>query len=1216
MADLSGEELEKFREAVLKAAETMEEARNLAKELQDDERDRNRELDKEFSKLGLTLGDHNKVVEKDTKSLEDRAKNEKLVNDALIESGKVRADATKEEIEAYKLTQQQNTLYKAQLEAMGRTIDEYGKITDTTVRMNKADLLLLNSIQRQEEAIKKHEQAIVGSANALMDLPKKIGVMAVKYAFDRLIGGIDATYRGMVAYESALLAGANDEVSMGIERRELMQAEADAHGNLGESMKGLGIDMAIVGGSAVAGGAAISMAGGAAKLFSIGLKVAMGPIGLLVGAITAAAGIFLWFKGREQEQIKKSIEYQKQRDEDLGKQNKTLYEGYEKLAEVSLVGSRGLQGMFDDLQKVGLTVSQFEKLNKVLQASRKDMTLFGAGAVDGAKQFAENAGKLINSELGGQLRAMGINQEDQMAHMANFMAQQSRFSQKTNGDQTKAAANYIQELDKLATVTGASRKEQEDARKAILSINQLRAAMLEAEKKGDTKTLEKLQRAYETSSALYAAGLKEEGGALAKLMAAGGAPTDRETARVQQAMGGKGGAIEMIETGQGSQLDRAKAGISGLAKREEQFASTTKYTGEIEGVTTKNLAVLMDLTKSNGKLEEALKKSGMTTDEYAASQRKAAADAEKATKARIAQQEVMLGKDKGLREGTLTYPGSPEADQAKIVSEFGDGVKSFISGVDKWIGNVADSMFGEGWWAKYGPGGEQDQANWRITKELFNNMWDDAGKEFGPWWDKYGIGGEQDKKNWEITKKAFDDMWTGTKSMTSELSSTFSKIGKDFGKSLEDVVNGMITAIKNLINMIPGAGAAIDKAKEVGGKAASAVSGAASSVAGAASSAWGGVTGYFGGGGGAAAPAAGGSRGGAAAPASAAGGGGGGAAAPASATRGMGGGGGATPASAAGGGRGSQGSMNTPSAPSSGQSVAAANAELEKYAKTTGGGALAANITKFESGAAGYNAYNRGTVGNKMIGSDKPIDFSKMTIAEYLQHGRLKSGDPDKIFAMGKYQIIPETMAGLVKNLRLDPEKTLLDKDTQDLLFNEGIIKQSRRNVAAYLSGQSNDRDAAILDMSKEFASVGVPFPAGKAKERGESYYAGVGGNKAHNPPEAVGAALDADRKTKISALEGGITDGPKSGYPATLHGNEIIAPLSPNSILEQLGKTPASSVETTKTSESSTSDTIKEIYSMNTDVMEMLAEKLDTMISKLSDSNDTQSKLLMYSRV
>ena len=235
---------------------------------------------------------------------------------------------------------------------------------------------------------------------------------------------------------------------------------------------------------------------------------------------------------------------------------------------------------------------------------------------------------------------------------------------------------------------------------------------------------------------------------------------------------------------------------------------------------------------------------------------------------------------------------------------------------------------------------------------------------------------------------------------------------------------------------------------------------------------------------------------------------------------------------------------------SAGAKVAAANAELDKYTKITGAkskslGALAENITKFESGKAGYNAYNRGTIGNKMIGSDKPIDFSKMTIAEYLKHGKLKSGDPDKIFAVGKYQIIPGTMEGLVKKLKLDPEKTYLDQVTQDLLFNEGLIKQSRPNVAAYLQGKSNDRDLAILDMAKEFASVGVPYPAGKALARGESYYAGIGGNKAHNSPDAVGAALDADRKSLVSAAEGGLFSGPNSGYPATLHGDEAVVPLN-----------------------------------------------------------------------
>jgi muramidase (phage lysozyme) len=184
---------------------------------------------------------------------------------------------------------------------------------------------------------------------------------------------------------------------------------------------------------------------------------------------------------------------------------------------------------------------------------------------------------------------------------------------------------------------------------------------------------------------------------------------------------------------------------------------------------------------------------------------------------------------------------------------------------------------------------------------------------------------------------------------------------------------------------------------------------------------------------------------------------------------------------------------------------------------------LAENVAKHESGSlrngpgqAGYNAYNKGTVYSKekkkdvIIGSDKDIDFSKMSIREFLRRGDLKVGDPDKIFAAGKYQIIPDTMRLLIKNMKLDPDKTMLDPKTQDLLFHQGLTNTKRPLVDAYVKGISDDLDGAILELAKEFASVGVPYPAGKAKNRGESYHGGA--NKATNPPEKVAAALNADR--------------------------------------------------------------------------------------------------------
>ena len=205
----------------------------------------------------------------------------------------------------------------------------------------------------------------------------------------------------------------------------------------------------------------------------------------------------------------------------------------------------------------------------------------------------------------------------------------------------------------------------------------------------------------------------------------------------------------------------------------------------------------------------------------------------------------------------------------------------------------------------------------------------------------------------------------------------------------------------------------------------------------------------------------------------------------------------------------------------------------------TGREALAENISKYESDGAGYNAYNKGTDGNKMIPSDKPIDFSQMTIEEFLRRGDLKPGDPDRLFAVGKYQIIPATMKDLVKNLKLDPKRTTLDPGVQDLLFSKGLTKIRRKADEAYISGKSDNIDAAILQLAQEFASVGVPYdtervvPAHKDKngnvvpekriklKKGDSFYSGEGGNVAKNSREKVAAALQSDRLSyaKTSSL-------------------------------------------------------------------------------------------------
>jgi hypothetical protein len=103
----------------------------------------------------------------------------------------------------------------------------------------------------------------------------------------------------------------------------------------------------------------------------------------------------------------------------------------------------------------------------------------------------------------------------------------------------------------------------------------------------------------------------------------------------------------------------------------------------------------------------------------------------------------------------------------------------------------------------------------------------------------------------------------------------------------------------------------------------------------------------------------------------------------------------------------------------------------------------------------------------------------------------------------------------------------------------------------------------------------------------------------------------------QINAAQGGVASGPRTGYPATLHGNEVIVPLDVDSILSKLAKTPMAEMEQAlKTTMSANNATPDQSASLNVDMINMLAEKLDTVIDVLESGNDTSSKLLKRTSV
>ena len=158
------------------------------------------------------------------------------------------------------------------------------------------------------------------------------------------------------------------------------------------------------------------------------------------------------------------------------------------------------------------------------------------------------------------------------------------------------------------------------------------------------------------------------------------------------------------------------------------------------------------------------------------------------------------------------------------------------------------------------------------------------------------------------------------------------------------------------------------------------------------------------------------------------------------------------------------------------------------------GGVLGQLIQRGES--RGYNDYNRGNAGDK----GPAIDFSQYTLKEVMQ-----MQGQGKVFAVGKYQIIPDTMRNIVNsNYDLNEKFT---PELQERLYREGLIKNKRPEIYNYLTGKSDNLEAAQKAMANEWAAVGHPDFGGRSR------YQGQAGNRASISVDEAAKALQKQRE-------------------------------------------------------------------------------------------------------
>jgi len=117
----------------------------------------------------------------------------------------------------------------------------------------------------------------------------------------------------------------------------------------------------------------------------------------------------------------------------------------------------------------------------------------------------------------------------------------------------------------------------------------------------------------------------------------------------------------------------------------------------------------------------------------------------------------------------------------------------------------------------------------------------------------------------------------------------------------------------------------------------------------------------------------------------------------------------------------------------------------------------------------------------------KSLPLTDMTISQIydLQRNMIRQGKESS--AVGRYQYISKTLKQEVNQLGLDPETTKFDEKTQDKIAIHTLRTTAR--LDDWLSGKQKD-DQFLYRLSKIWASIPNPYT-------GNSYYAGVGSNKA-----------------------------------------------------------------------------------------------------------------------
>ena len=494
-------------------------------------------------------------------------------------------------------------------------------------------------------------------------------------------------------------------------------------------------------------------------------------------------------------------------------QGDALSKSFQDMSEAGATASDGMGGLFKDVQRMRLNVYDLGSYTAMMAESAKELTAMGGTSREGAKQLADLTANLSDFEKG--MRGLGMNNEKQAEAIMGFMKNQSNISrgqQKDYGNQSAAAKKYIEETEVLTKVTGLNRKQQQDIQERQMSQQRSGAVLRELALAGETDKI----RLIQNQTKIYAKmGPEAEQGY-----------NDILSGQINTEAAQK---LNMIT--QGKVMQDQQDILEGRVKTDQEAAAATEGTAKVMGQIQDDM---LGLAKSGGfedvfgPFKNASEAGKIAANDLAENVAKAAVEVDKLTGAvagidaeterRIkfdqTQREEMTKEQAALANKWMDAGFTIENEAKLLAGMFGEMGKIFK---DTLTGIFGDQT------KQFEEYGKQQEA--RKKKEQEDS-------------DRYA---KENEKMWQDFNKTLTVAGTNITTWAGGVNTGFLKAvesaEKGMGKFSDKLVEMVSDIWKKLVNLIPGLGkaaevvsAGVDKGKEYAQKSTDTVKGAAGEI--------------------------------------------------------------------------------------------------------------------------------------------------------------------------------------------------------------------------------------------------------------------------------------------------------------------------------------------------------------------------------------------------